>query len=317
MKIVRNASDIFPSASKDDVGIQFSSQVLVGSQEPIVTLAQNAISISKDLVMDVGKTVSLGSPSAAFESIHVRNVRGDVVFNGSVTFSRPFQTQTSLVAVKSGDWGAPFTPVQSTNESGNAAAVTRWIMTNGSNVGLRFQQNGRACTQLGGSNAAFVQNMAGDLFIGTTSNARAMGFYSAGPLANAVCIGVTAENMPGLVSIEKSNLSTYKLVVNGTAWSTGWRTISDRNSKRNIESISGAMGKVRDISGYTYNLKSDERRYAGVMAQEVERVLPEAVDQVIDGSLALDYNGVLALVVEAVKELDARMRQDSRAESLL
>ena len=47
---------------------------------------------------------------------------------------------------------------------------------------------------------------------------------------------------------------------------------------------------------------NDNERYVGVLAQDVAEVLPEAVRTAQDGSLAVNYNGLVGLLVEAVKE---------------
>ena len=64
------------------------------------------------------------------------------------------------------------------------------------------------------------------------------------------------------------------------------------------------------ISGntYTWNEKSNkEGEDVGVIAQEVEQVLPEAVTTRADGYLAVDYHKIIPLLVEAVKELTEKV----------
>ena len=81
---------------------------------------------------------------------------------------------------------------------------------------------------------------------------------------------------------------------------------SDRRLKDDIQPIESALEKVGTLSGNTYqrnDLKDQDRRYAGVIAQEVEQVLPEAVTEAEDGIKTVDYNAVIALLVESVKEL--------------
>ena len=79
---------------------------------------------------------------------------------------------------------------------------------------------------------------------------------------------------------------------------------SDQRLKREIKPIYNALEKVSALHGYTYQMKDEPRgRHAGVMAQEVLAVLPEAVSKNEDGYLEVDYNGVLSLLLEAVNEL--------------
>jgi hypothetical protein len=80
---------------------------------------------------------------------------------------------------------------------------------------------------------------------------------------------------------------------------------SDIRIKANIETIPSALDKLDQIRGVTYtrtDLEDKEQRYAGVIAQEIEAVLPEAVRDLGDVK-AVDYNATIALLIQAVKEL--------------
>ncbi|EMH5498870.1 tail fiber domain-containing protein [Serratia nevei] len=97
---------------------------------------------------------------------------------------------------------------------------------------------------------------------------------------------------------------------NGNAFTNGaWHSSSDARMKTDITQIAGALDKLANIGGYTY-LKQGVPE-AGVIAQEVESVLPQSVTQtelkLNDGSVLKDarginINGVVALLVEALKE---------------
>ncbi len=83
---------------------------------------------------------------------------------------------------------------------------------------------------------------------------------------------------------------------------------SDVRVKDNIETVPDALIRLRAIRGVTYtrtDLEDKERRYAGVIAQEIEKALPEAVFG--DEQKRVDYNGTIALLIEAVKELKAEL----------
>ncbi|WP_033575375.1 MULTISPECIES: tail fiber domain-containing protein [Dickeya] len=91
---------------------------------------------------------------------------------------------------------------------------------------------------------------------------------------------------------------------------TSWISTSDSRLKDDKKEITGAISKILSLTGMTYVIQSTRR--AGLIAQDVEVVLPEAVvnagtataidGTTIEDSLALDYNGVVALLVNAVKE---------------
>ncbi len=96
-----------------------------------------------------------------------------------------------------------------------------------------------------------------------------------------------------------------KLHVSGNILATGNITAySDRNLKENIEPILNAVEKVQQLNGVTYSrndLEDTTKRYAGIIAQDLQAVLPEAVEG--DSILRVDYNATIGLLIEAIKEL--------------
>ena len=83
---------------------------------------------------------------------------------------------------------------------------------------------------------------------------------------------------------------------------------SDERLKSNIETLKGGLEKVEQLRGVTYT--RDERDNIGVIAQEVEKVLPEIVLTADDemGTKSVDYSRITAVLIEAVKELSARVK---------
>lgn len=83
---------------------------------------------------------------------------------------------------------------------------------------------------------------------------------------------------------------------------------SDRRLKTNIEVIPDALAKVSTLSGYTFDrVDMDTARQTGVIAQEVQAVLPEAVTETSDGTLTVAYGNMMGLMIEAIKELKAEI----------
>jgi hypothetical protein len=110
----------------------------------------------------------------------------------------------------------------------------------------------------------------------------------------------------GNLYIRDGSTTRYTFNDNGSFTATGNITAySDRRVKDQFEPITDALAKVQKLNGQTYvrtDMDDDDRRYAGLIAQDVEAVLPEAVTEIED-HLALDYSGTIALLVEAIKEL--------------
>lgn len=99
-----------------------------------------------------------------------------------------------------------------------------------------------------------------------------------------------------------------KLHVIGNILSTGSMTeFSDRRLKSEIEPIANALDKIALIEGVTY-IRNDilsNKRYAGLIAQDVERILPEVVHTMNDEQLTktIAYGNFTALLVQGIKEL--------------
>jgi hypothetical protein len=79
---------------------------------------------------------------------------------------------------------------------------------------------------------------------------------------------------------------------------------SDITVKKEVKRIENAIEKVKELNGYTYVRTDDETgtRRAGVIAQEVQKVLPEVVSANPDGTLNVAYSNMVALLIEAIKE---------------
>ena len=90
---------------------------------------------------------------------------------------------------------------------------------------------------------------------------------------------------------------------------------SDERLKENLEPIGSAVDKVGQLTGYTYNWIPMEgvhvygdMKDVGVIAQEVEKVLPELVSDRENGYKAVKYEKLTAVLIQAVKELSERVK---------
>jgi len=83
---------------------------------------------------------------------------------------------------------------------------------------------------------------------------------------------------------------------------------SDERIKEHFEPLESALDKIDKITGKTYKYIGQKDRSAGVIAQDVEKVLPEAVREV-DGVKFVRYDAVIALLVEGMKELRQEMKK--------
>ena len=103
---------------------------------------------------------------------------------------------------------------------------------------------------------------------------------------------------------------------NVIAYST---TISDKRLKTDIVKIDGALDKVAQLNGYTFTYTTDGKKSAGVIAQEVKKVLPSAIvesklplkmgDDDETEYMTVQYDQLMGLMVEAIKELKAEVAE--------
>ena len=103
------------------------------------------------------------------------------------------------------------------------------------------------------------------------------------------------------------------LICNGNI--TAFGSTSDIKLKENIKVIPDALDKVKQLKGVTFNYKKDGKKSTGLIAQDLEKVLPEVVyessdiDNDEDKHLAIRYGNTVGLLVEAIKELEARVKE--------
>ncbi|MYM59251.1 hypothetical protein GTG28_08445 [Vibrio sp. OCN044] len=84
---------------------------------------------------------------------------------------------------------------------------------------------------------------------------------------------------------------------------------SDANLKENVQRVTNTLDSLREMNGYRYNyIDKNERTEIGLIAQEVERLYPELIyTHSESGYMQVDYRGMVAILLESIKELDERV----------
>jgi hypothetical protein len=117
---------------------------------------------------------------------------------------------------------------------------------------------------------------------------------------NVAISGVTWDSVNARVGINDSN-PTQALTVNGSILASGDVTaFSDVRLKSNIVTIDSALEKVLKLRGVYFT--KDDKNSMGVIAQEVEKVIPEVVAD-NGGYKSVAYGNIVGLLIEAIKEL--------------
>jgi hypothetical protein len=182
------------------------------------------------------------------------------------------------------------------------------------------------------SSAAMTLDASGNLLVGTTGNgtsartiiSQASGSFPAlylsggagtTPLINFNGSGrvrsdgnyltIETTNASGVIYMTANTNGVY-LAVGGTSWTAN----SDERLKDIIEPISNAVSKVGSLRSVIGKFKTDSEgtRRTFLIAQDVQKVLPEAVDASNPDRLGVGYSEVIPLLVAAIKELTARVQ---------
>ena len=98
----------------------------------------------------------------------------------------------------------------------------------------------------------------------------------------------------------------------GDVYAFSTTVASDENLKKDITIVGDSVTKVEGLKGVTFKWKENDSVSAGLIAQDVEKVLPEVVKTVtgLDGNTykAVNYGGITSILVEAIKDLSARVK---------
>lgn len=157
-----------------------------------------------------------------------------------------------------------------------------------------------------------VQNLANFVLIGATGNQGATGPSGAGWFGGALYLGPQ-----GATGVAWGATGSIRASNEITAYYS-----SDERLKENIQPIENALGKLRKLKGVMFDWKDDvvedrggedgyfvRKHDTGVIAQEVEAVLPEVVVTRQDGYKAVRYEKIMGLVIQAIKELASEVEE--------
>jgi hypothetical protein len=174
-----------------------------------------------------------------------------------------------------------------------------WVKTNEANSGVRWKRWGKISHECNSDHYVFDKIGVGVTYARDGWALDVVGLTTIS--GNTTIVGAT--NIIGVSTFTGNTTIVGFLSV--TQDITAYYT-SDQRLKNNITPIPNALDKVLSISGNTFdwNEKSGkEGKEAGVIAQEIFEVLPEVVTTRDNGYLAVDYQKLVPLLIEAIKEL--------------
>ena len=296
-------SGSFEGEGSGVTGIISSSYSVTASYSNTSTSASHAV--NADIAPFSGLT---GRPTLVSSSIQLgSDISGSVNAATASLLTTASATNNVITFTKGG--GATFAVTINTGSDANTTSVVSDTTPQlGGNLDLNTK------TISGSGTISMVGNISGQEITGSDAlftNVIATGVTSTTLAATSGITGATL-NTTGIISgsiIKSANaISGSSLLIQGTIKATGDVTAfhsSDARLKSNITPIKGALDKIKTIGGYEFdwNDKSEHTGHdVGVIAQEIEFVLPEVVVTRENGYKAVRYEKIVALLIEALKE---------------
>jgi len=156
------------------------------------------------------------------------------------------------------------------------------------------------------SSTTNIPNLTGAITsVNTTTS---LGSFTSAQLATAL----TDETGTGSVVLSASpsftgTVGAAAITATGDIAAANFNSTSDISLKGNIQTIVNPLDKITKLNGVTFNWKENQKPSIGVIAQELEKVLPELVTQ---GDVkSVNYNGLIGVLIEAVKEQQKQIEE--------
>jgi hypothetical protein len=155
------------------------------------------------------------------------------------------------------------------------------------------------------------QNLGGRLFNVKTSGDVAGSFYRATSATNAEVFETRSD-------VSSTNVQKFSIYGNGDVKNTtgSYASFSDQRIKENIVDATPKLDDLLKVRIVNYNLieDSDKLKMIGVIAQELETVFPNLVDENLDGVKAVKYSIFIPMLIKSIQELKAI--NDTQAETI-
>ena len=119
----------------------------------------------------------------------------------------------------------------------------------------------------------------------------------------ALKANLSGDEFTGITTFTKV-ISGREMVLSGIGTANEFDALSDINYKKNIKTVENGLDKIISLRGVSYDWKQSDRPSYGVIAQELEEVLPELVHGGFgDDPKTVNYNGIIGVMIESIKEL--------------
>lgn len=120
-----------------------------------------------------------------------------------------------------------------------------------------------------------------------------------------------AEGPTGTYTLTGNFVVTGDTTIQGTLFET-----SDEKLKKNIHRVDNALDTVKKLRGVEFVWVKNDKPSMGLIAQEVEQVIPYLVQEDLNGTKTINYTALIGVLIESIKELDAKVEQLQKKKSV-
>jgi hypothetical protein len=237
---------------------------------------------------------------------------GNLTITGTLTLSAlTASTALALNASKA------VVSVTNTGSGNNVLATDPTLtLTNATNLPIVGGTTGTLSVARGGTGATDAGTARSNLSVPSTTGSGASGTWTINITGNAATAtsatsatsATTATNATQLGGVAASGYALLSgATFTGNLNAPAFFYTSDMRVKNNIQDITDALAKVNAMRGVTFDWANGMGSAVGLIAQEVQAVVPQAVSSQPDGLLNVAYGNLVGVLIEAIKELSAKV----------
>jgi len=316
-----------------------NTDLLIGSgnKTSIIINSNGNINIPLGIInLNEKKFINLNNSNINIGSIETNTIFNNFVGIGTIPIEL-FHVQGIIASINSNtsnhirifnDNSSGFLDIGSSNNNGlgirftnldydtNTNYIERFRIKNDGNVGIG---NNNPITNLNDisltiGNSSLI-NSSGNLIISKGSSDFKRHFKIGYGSLNYMTIGdYGSNNQPGIWKEQvriHHNSPNHSLIIYETGEMNVYGRIyqnSDKRLKRNIISITNALDKIEKLNGVEYNTYDNDIKHIGLIAQEVEEIVPEVVNENNETSIkSIAYANLVPLLINAIKELNKKI----------
>lgn len=181
----------------------------------------------------------------------------------------------------------------------NFGSYFRSASTNGQVLTLYYPSSSQVPVNSGSVEISLIKGLQN-----AGVNKRLTVFSGSSAVSSSQGLILDTNNNLGIGVNESSDLPlSYKLMVSGSIKASG--TVvqgSDSRLKEDIYPIDNALSRIENIDGVYFTYKDSGEKSIGVIAQDIQKILPEVVSEDNNGYLGVNYSGIVPVLIEAVRE---------------